>query len=844
MATSSIKRGLDERGQAKVRVLLHSLLVLFTASSYWLHEEISIQLVAEISIASMVSAAGLYYWAKQLAHPGTTAYSRVAQRSCSVLSDNLFISLVLWLGGEATAGVWGMYLWISIGYGMRFGVSWLRFNTAVSVAAFTVVYLAVPFWHTHSLFSFALLVTMVAVPLYTAWLINELHSAVEERERAYGERSLFLARMSHELRTPLHAIITTADLLKNRLKGSEAMDLANLVSTSSTTLLDLINRVLDLSKFESGDYAISIIPMSLHQVVSDSATIVLPEAAKKELVLNVYLDAAIDPLVFGAPDQLKEVLINLLGNAVKFTQHGEVCIAANYLAEDSSDVKVRFEVRDTGPGIPAAKLADIMEPFVQADQSITRSHGGTGLGTAFSRELVRAMGGELSVSSAVGEGTVFSFDLTFKKQKLTPSDFSGIGLSIVLIGDGETSERLKVDLEDIGARVHSYSDWESAAEHLASAALEHRISGLVIDLDQYSSRITETLTLLRRSSKSRIFPIFGYGEECLRSVATNAGCISFATKPLSGIIQTRMLSEFASLVSVVNHEDEFVAGTEAPGTALKILVADDDATNRKILQTILLSAGHSCVLVEDGEEALHELVTSRYDAAVIDMHMPKRDGVEVVKLYKFSSFNERSPTPVIMFTADATLAARKHAIEAGVVQFLTKPVKPAVLLQVIYTAAAGPDAVGRVGLKEPCEVSQESSVVPLVRQAVDPVSDGTAMIKEEQIADLLCFMSPEERIDFFSDFAEDAQGYVMSFLESSSSDDVAVAQKEMHSLAGAAVTVGALDLAEMAKRIEKMPIEEVLRHHSALAPELRALLEKTLTEIEDRYLNPTRMPGA
>jgi CheY-like chemotaxis protein/HPt (histidine-containing phosphotransfer) domain-containing protein len=305
-----------------------------------------------------------------------------------------------------------------------------------------------------------------------------------------------------------------------------------------------------------------------------------------------------------------------------------------------------------------------------------------------------------------------------------------------------------------------------------------------------------------------------------------------------------MLSEFSSLAAVARDEDDFIDESVAPGRPLRVLIADDDATNRKILRTILVSAGHACVSVKDGEEALHELVTSRYDAAVIDMHMPKRDGVEVVKLYKFSSFNELSPTPIVMFTADATLAARKHATEAGVDRFLTKPVKPAVLLQVIYTAAKGARAFERAGPEGPKQITRNSTVVPMVRQTTDPVTDSNAMIKEEQIADLLCFMSPEERIDFFSDFAEDAQGYAMAFQGASSSEEIAQAQKEMHSLAGAAVTVGAVDLAEMAKRIEKMPIDEVLRHHDALVPQLDALLEKTLAEIEDRYLNPTRIPGA
>jgi len=842
MATSSIKQGLDELGQAKVRVLLHSALVVFTTSSYWVHAEIALELVAIISAASMLSATALYSWAKLLTRPSPPAYSRVSQRACSVVSDNLFISLVLWLGGEATAGVWGMYLWISIGYGMRFGVSWLRFNTVVSVAAFTMVYFTVPFWSNHSPFSLALLVTMVAVPFYTAWLIRELHSAVEDRERAYGERSLFLARMSHELRTPLHAIITTADLLKKRVKDSEEADLAKLISTSSTTLLNLINRVLDLSKFESGDYAISEMPMSLHQVVSESATVVLPEATKKGLALNVYLDSAIEPMVLGAPDQLKEVLINLLGNAVKFTEHGEVSISASYLSENISDVTVRFEVRDTGLGIPANKIADIMEPFVQADPSITRRHGGTGLGTAFSRELVRAMGGELSVTSPRQEGTVFSFDLTFTKQKSTLSDFARLGLSVILVAQDDTCNKLATSLEAIGAKVHTYRDCESAAKHLETSALDERISGLVIDLDKYASRIGESLALLRRSSSNRIFPIFGYGADSLRSVATNAGCISFATKPVSEIVQRRMLSEFASLASV-SDDEEVVSPTAVPGRALRVLVADDDATNRKILRTILVSAGHSCVSVEDGDEALHELVTSRYDAAVIDMHMPKRDGVEVVKLYKFSSYNELAPTPIVMFTADATLAARKHAIEAGVDQFLTKPMKPAVLLQVIYTAVTGAGAADCAGHAGSTQPGKSSTVVPMVRQTADSVGDSKAMIREDHIADLLCFMSAEERIDFFSDFAEDARAYSIAFQEATYSEDMSLAQEEMHALAGAAVTVGALDLAELAKRIEKMPIDEVLRHHETLVPVLDALVEKTLSEIEDRYLNPTRLPG-
>jgi len=823
---------LDELAQAKLRNYMHLFLVVLTMWAYHVGDNIVLYEVVLVSLASVFSAAILYFWAFELSRQNLDPKHRVWQRACSILSDNTFISLVLFIGGESTAGVWAIYIWISIGYGVRYSVEYLRVNVAVSLVAFSIVCLTVPFWKERTAFTVGMVVAMTIVPLYVGWLIQQLHTAVKERELAYAAKSEFTARMSHELRTPLHAIISTVDILKSRDLDHQATDLLHLISVSSTTLLDLINKVLDLSKFESGSYRLADVKLNLQEVISECIQIVFSEANSKGIDLKFYFDSAIEPQVHGPPSEIKEIFINLLGNAVKFTEHGSVAVRAELSKESPTHVGVSFTISDTGQGIPETILPTILEPFVQADSSPTRKHGGTGLGTAFASEIVRSLGGTLDVESTVSEGTVFTVYLSFRRQEDPIRKDIPNSLTIVLISPEPEDRVLAESLETFGINVLVAGSIDEAAEIVSEYDLSSRIHGALLNLDPYGANIPGAIADLRKSCNSRIFPISGIGDEEYRTVAAVSGCISFAPRPLNTETQRRILDEIAAMTVASSPRDLAYRADPNESDTLEILVADDDPTNRQIFRMVLEGAGHKATVVTNGEDALFEMNDKRFDAAVLDMHMPGRDGIEVAKIYRFANFEEDRRVPIILFTADTTQSTREHARNAGVDLFVTKPIRPRNLLDAIY------EVISRVASDERPTYSIPSGdtrVTPIVRVVNVQSTKATNYFDEQAVSDLLSFMTKAEQIEFFRDFAEDAKAYVGTFESAVTEDDMNSAKNNMHALAGAAMTVGALQLGELAKELELLSSAEALARREDLTHQLNAVCQSTLEEIDEQF---------
>lgn len=837
------KETIGEITQAKIRIGLHTLFVILTFAAYRFDPGISFTAVVVTSVASFGSAFGLYHWATHLQVQNAPIEHRVIQRSASILSDNLFVTLVLAIGGQSTAGLWAIYLWTSIGYGVRYGIQYLNANVIVSASAFGLMAYLTPFWHERPPFVLGMLLGMILVPLYTGFLIKKLHSAVQERESAYKAKSEFLARMSHELRTPLHAIISSAELLKGKSKSAIQNDYVDTISLSSTTLLELINRVLDLSKFESGQVGLAKEPINIHQLLADAVNIFYQQGQSKKVGVRLYSDAAIPANLIGSPAHLREVFLNILGNALKFTDEGYVSITATVTAESQQSTQIRFEVIDTGCGIPERDLARIFEPFMQSDQSITRKHSGTGLGTSFAREIIRLMGGEISISSVVGLGTTVRFSIPFELgSEMPPSDMHSRS-NIAVLGARQGFHLIR---EALASRVLSIREFHARADLLSSLAINDpssRIDAVFVDGEAYGHILPTIPAAIADLNLSRIVPVIGFGDPGFSTVAVTSGYCSY----VSSSSLTARLPTVITIVESFNRSRELASNetdTRRVSKSLNILVADDNATNRKIAQIALEEAGHRCTLVANGDDALFALNDVAFDAALLDMHMPGRDGIEVAKIYRFAGFDRGDPIPIILLTADCTKEARDEAESAGITKFLTKPILPSQIVRAVEEVADAYEDAAKAATADNLIVAFPTLQSPDNIRGIDgPVEHGgEEYINSAAVAELNALMSGAEQNEFFAEFCEDALAQIKALEGISSAADVGAVREAMHALAGAALVIGASRLAESARRIEKADTGAIVINSQQFHIELSETCDRTIEEINRLFMS-TRGEG-
>lgn len=793
------KDTLGEFAQAKVRCWMNLALITLAVIAYHRDPTLSLRTVWYTFLFTALSAVGLLAWARAVSQLPAPSRARAAQRIASIVLDNVAISWILYFGGEALAGVFSVYLWISIGYGMRFGLRYLFANLAASILGFSVIATLSSFWREYPFLSFGLGVGLVVTALYTAFLITQLHTAVSRAESASRAKSDFVAKMSHELRTPLHGIIALAELLGGTHSSAQKHEMLRQISVSSNTLLNLINRILDISKYESAAFTLPIEPMNLHEVIDDVISILKPQAYAKGIDLSVFIDAAVENHVLGAPLQIQEILVNLAGNALKFTEHGSVRISVLSKGEDQERSLVGINVQDTGPGIPPEYLSRIFEPFTQADDSITRAQGGSGLGTTIARDLVDLMGGTIAITSEVGVGTTVTVDLSFTRAPI-PARPAIANLRVALMGD--VPPALAGALEQLGLggvrHVRSFPVPETDCVFVGKNALAE-----LPDVEDANALVIGIGS--------------GLGAEAARS---HRALLSYVENTDDSTHLRRALELVELIRSRVEHTEEAIA----LGDDRQILIAEDNTTNQMIARITLERAGYRCTVVDDGEKALDALSAGGYDIALIDMHMPRLDGLEVARLYNFTRLGEAERTPIVMLTADNRLEAVAEAEFAGIARFLVKPIKPSALLRIV-----------RDVFQEAAEEADPGFVMGLVKEATLPREATPPELDFNVFGELLGFMERGEARRFFAEFREEAFGHIEALRDfDCESIGVANLQDEMHALCGAARTVGAMRLAALARRIEYAQEKEVRDRLAYWSDELEEALRAAMRLIEQR----------
>ncbi len=522
-------------------------------------------------------------------------------------------------------------------------------------------------------------------------------------EAANTAKSDFLATMSHEIRTPLNGVIGMVDLLSTTLLTPQQTRYAKVIKSSSDGLLTLINQILDFSKIEAGKLDLDAQNFDLHFAVEEVITVLAQRAAGKGLELACKIDPSVPALVHGDGDRLRQVLMNLLNNAIKFTSAGEVVArvaTVDSLPSESNDcsaksVTLRISVTDTGIGIRRERQDRLFKSFSQVDTSITRQFGGTGLGLAISKQLVELMGGTIGVESVAGKGSTFWFTVTLQKQeRVQETPFSLRGHRVLVVDDNLTQCRLlQEQLSAWGIEAAYVTSAPEGIERLQAASERGEPFGnAIIDLSMPGMDGLAMAKGVRASAALRDIPMILMSGTDAATEAQNCGFVSFLSKPIrqsqlhDAVMKALIRPKFAEGAGSAGVAAAApVAVPSVPPKSTRILLAEDMEVNQFVVTETLAREGYTCDIVSNGREAIAAVSKNRYDIILMDCQMPEMSGFEATAairaLEKQSGAGARAA--IIALTANAVKGDRERCLAAGMDDYLTKPMNPGKLIQTV-----------------------------------------------------------------------------------------------------------------------------------------------------------------
>ena len=734
-----------------------------------------------------------------------------------IIVDSIMASSILMYSPEATSFVYPLFLWMSLGTGFRLGLKWLFIASIFSTVTFGLPVLMTEYWQQHAALGYSLTAALLIIPAYSSKLIRKLSQAKEQAEAANRAKSYFLASVSHELRTPLNAIIGYGNHLKQLEMPKNQHDMIDSSVKAGEHLLHLIDQLIQIARNDSGPTEIQHQPMQANDLLAEVRDIMQVRAEEKSLTIQLHAEPLSDSLINAPVTIVRNTLLNLVGNAIKFTESGGVTISSR-LRQKGDTLTLSLIVSDTGIGIADGALKRIFEPFQQADETVLNRFGGTGLGLAICRQSLNQVGGSINVESELGRGTQFFVDIPVQRVAENPSTADteqSLEPAVKLLALGQFDNSLLAKAQAAG-NYHvravicvTRDDLLAAINQVALA--DYRIAILDKHLADF---FPPDDPLWEKFSAAKVAPV----------LVANAEEIDLEDVELRAAFATILPAapQFDEVRSAIRIGCSFAGGkdlgltahhTEAPKTYAprKVLVADDNRTNRNILAAILEAAGHQVTLVCDGDETLEILEQDNFDILLLDVNMPRLDGITACKMWRQIE-GGRQHLPIVGVTADATIETEERCLNAGMDLRLTKPVNAPLLLSVIDSCCEGSEQ--RVNM--PSQINDPLGTIVSLRANPDAIAQSA--IDPSQIDYLLTIGDQSFVDEMIESFFTDADESMDALQKSVAERDLNQFRFAAHAMKSCSNNIGAAVLSALCGKLENITESEFhanAPHHQA-----------------------------